>query len=284
MLQIRLIHPMKIPKITSLDNNHIKFVRRVRDGMENENIFVEGLRLSREAISSDLEVELAVIETGFVAKKSEGELLESIHATATEVIEVSPTILSKITDTKSPQGVVLICGRPRSDRQSFGERVITRKRSSMPLVVFLSEINNPANLGAVIRTSEAAEAAGVIIGSNSADVFSPKALRGAMGSAFRIPIWSNASILDALDWANRNQFRTAGAMIDGSKEYTQLDWKMPCMIAFGSEAHGIPEELSAKLDYAFRIPIDPKVESLNIAVAAGVVLFEARRQGRHDRQ
>src|SRR4051794_28806495 len=130
---------MKIQKITSLDNNHIKFVRRVRDGMENENIFVEGLRLSREAISSDLEVELAVIESGFVAKKSEGELLESIHATANEVIEVSPTILSKIADTKSPQGVVLICGRPRSDRQSFDERVITRKRSSMSLVVFLSE-------------------------------------------------------------------------------------------------------------------------------------------------
>jgi TrmH family RNA methyltransferase len=275
---------MKIQKITSLDNNHIKFVRRVRDGMENENIFVEGLRLSREAISSDLDVELAVIESGFVAKKSEAELLESIHGTANEIIEVSPTILSKIADTKSPQGVVLICGRPQSDRQSFDERVTTRKRSSMPLVVFLSEINNPANLGAVIRTSEAAEAAGVIIGNNSADAFSPKALRGAMGSAFRVPIWSNASILDALDWANRNQFRTAGAMIDGTKEYTQLDWKMPSMIAFGSEAHGIPEELSANLDYAFRIPIDPKVESLNIAVAAGVVLFEARRQGYQDRQ
>jgi TrmH family RNA methyltransferase len=275
---------MKIQKITSLDNNHIKFVRRVRDGMENENIFVEGLRLSREAISSDLDVELAVIESGFVAKKSEAELLESIHGTANEIIEVSPTILSKIADTKSPQGVVLICGRPQSDRQSFDERVTTRKRSSMPLVVFLSEINNPANLGAVIRTSEAAEAAGVIIGNNSADAFSPKALRGAMGSAFRVPIWSNASILDALDWANRNQFRTAGAMIDGTKEYTQLDWKMPSMIAFGSEAHGIPEELSANLDYAFRIPIDPKVESLNIAVAAGVVLFEARRQGFQDRQ
>jgi TrmH family RNA methyltransferase len=275
---------MKIQKITSLDNNHIKFVRRVRDGMENENIFVEGLRLSREAISSDLDVELAVIESGFVAKKSEAELLESIHGTANEIIEVSPTILSKIADTKSPQGVVLICGRPQSGRQSFDERVTTRKRSSMPLVVFLSEINNPANLGAVIRTSEAAEAAGVIIGNNSADAFSPKALRGAMGSAFRVPIWSNASILDALDWANRNQFRTAGAMIDGTKEYTQLDWKMPSMIAFGSEAHGIPEELSANLDYAFRIPIDPKVESLNIAVAAGVVLFEARRQGFQDRQ
>jgi TrmH family RNA methyltransferase len=275
---------MKIQKITSLDNNHIKFVRRVRDGMENENIFVEGLRLSREAISSDLDVELAVIESGFVAKKSEAELLESIHGTANEIIEVSPTILSKIADTKSPQGVVLICGRPQSDRQSFDERVTTRKRSSMPLVVFLSEINNPANLGAVIRTSEAAEAAGVIIGNNSADAFSPKTLRGAMGSVFRVPIWSNASILDALDWANRNQFRTAGAMIDGTKEYTQLDWKMPSMIAFGSEAHGIPEELSANLDYAFRIPIDPKVESLNIAVAAGVVLFEARRQGFQDRQ
>src|SRR3954447_23364567 len=225
---------MDIQKITSLDNARVKFVRRVRDGSDTMNMFVEGGRLSREAISADLEIKLAVVESGFIKSGKEREFLESISETADEVIEVNSTIFSNIAETRSPQGIVLICGRPPNESQTFDERVKVRMKSSMPLVVLLTEINNPSNLGAVIRTSEAAGIGGMIISSKSADPFSPKALRGAMGSAFRLPIWSNAPVPDALAWANANQFRTAGAMINGSKVYARMDWKEPRIIVFGS--------------------------------------------------
>ena len=148
----------------------------------------------------------------------------------------------------------------------------------MPLVVMLNEVNNPANLGAVIRTAAAASASGVIVSTRSADVFSPKALRGSMGSAFRIPIWANAEPADVIDWAASQGFSTVGAAASAERSYTEHDWTTPNLVVMGSEAHGIPNETGKRLDKKIRISIDETVESLNLAVATGVILFEARRQ------
>jgi TrmH family RNA methyltransferase len=154
--------------------------------------------------------------------------------------------------------------------------------TSVPIVVFLYETNNPSNLGAVIRTAEAAGAAGVIVSTGSADAFSPKAVRAAMGSSFRLPVWTDVDIGEAIGWAAGNKLQTIATTPAATTAHTDVDWTLPSMLLLGSEAHGLPESELRLVDDRIVIEMDKSVESLNLAVACGVILFEARRQNAAD--
>jgi TrmH family RNA methyltransferase len=268
---------MEFTKIDSRDNPRLKLVRRVRDGKEREYVLVEGTRLVEEAVRSSQKVEFCVFKNGYQRDERQSELIGAIRDQTSETFAVNDRTFASISDTSTSQGIVLICRRPATDRSGF-DQYISKREQGIPLVVMLSEVNNPSNLGAVIRTAEAAGAAGVIISAGSADIFSPKALRGSMGSAFRIPTWTGVSNKDALDWASTHGFIIVGASADANRSYTEIDWTSPHLLVMGSEAHGISGELFDGLDSTIRIPMAQPVESLNLAVAAGVVLFEARRQ------
>jgi TrmH family RNA methyltransferase len=268
---------MNIRKIESRDNPRLKLARKVRDGLEREFIFIEGTRLAEEAVRSGLMIEIGIFENGYGSEMGNNDLIETISGKTNEIIEVGEQLFSTISDTRSSQGIVLICKRPMADRSVF-EKTAADRSAFLPLVVMLHEINNPSNLGAVIRTSEAAGATGVITSINSADVFSPRSLRGAMGSTFRMPIWAGAQLVDILDWSRSKGFSTVGASADANRSYAEVDWTAPHLLFMGSEAHGIPTNLEGKLDRMVSIPMDGNVESLNLAVAAGIILFEARRQ------
>jgi TrmH family RNA methyltransferase len=139
-------------------------------------------------------------------------------------------------------------------------------------------INNPVNVGAILRTAEAAGASGVITTRHTSDPFSPKALRGAMGSAFRLPIWTGTTYADVLSWCTQRKIETVCADVEGSAVYTDIDWTEPKALIVGPESTGLsPEEVLAT-NVAVRIPMLGKVESLNVGVAASIFLYEAVRQ------
>jgi len=259
-------------KIISRDNDQLKLARRVRDGREDSKIFLEGVRLISEAARARVATEKVFVASSFLDEMSEPEIASWLHPR--HIFEVSDSILQTISDTNNPQGILAIADRPITGPDT----IRTVATSSTPAVVFLHKINNPSNLGAVIRAAEAAGVAGVITSEGSADALSSKALRAAMGSSLRLPLWTDVSLDDALAWAGSKKLRTVAADISGAKSYTQLDWQIPRMVVFGSEAHGLEEEDLKKLDERIVIPMEKDVESLNLAVAAGVVLFEARRQ------
>ena len=129
-----------------------------------------------------------------------------------------------------------------------------------------------------MRTAEAAGVTGVIVGTNSADVYSAKALRGAMGSTFRVPIWTDATNEDIFRWARSRNFTTVGTCANANEVYTEIDWSVQRLLIIGSEARGLDPEIAKNLGQIIRIPMNGEVESLNLAVAAGVILFEAKRQ------
>ena len=268
---------MNIQKIESRDNPRLKLARKIRDGREHEFVFVEGTRLAEEAVWSDLRIEFCLFDSQYLSDERGTALIEAVQQKTVEVFELNEQLLASVSDTISSQGIILICRRPLADRSAF-ERALEIPTGGMPLVVMLNEVNNPANLGAVIRTAAAASASGVIVSTRSADVFSPKALRGSMGSAFRIPIWANAEPTDVIDWAASQNFSAVGTSASAERSYTDHDWTNPNLLVMGSEAHGIPNEIGERLDKSVRISIDERVESLNLAVATGVILFEARRQ------
>ena len=260
-------------KITSRDNSLLRRARAVRDGKIDESIFVEGLRLAEEAFTSGLEIEAVIYSEEIVRKERAALLIEISRATGSTVASVSEKLLESISYTKTPQGIVLLAPRPTSDEASFNAI-----QSASPLLVILHGINNPVNVGAILRTAEAAGVTGAIATANTSDPFSPKALRGAMGSAFRLPTWMGASFAEVIAWCVERGVRTVCAAAAGSKPFTKVDWRGPCALIVGAESTGLlPEEIAAA-DEAVRIPMAGLVESLNVAVAAGIILYEAHGQ------
>lgn len=253
--------------ITSRDNPKIKAAIRVREMREPGLIFIEGMRLAEEAIKSGLNIR----ETFFTEKFSQSERGAELLKLTKDPIEVSEKLFTSIADTKQSQGIILIAEGPKNGREQI-------ELSNKHLLLLLHEINNPANLGAILRTAEAAGVVGVILTKTSADAFSPKALRGSMGASLRLPIWVDVEFQEAIEWAKANGIKTTASDISGNKNYTDTDWDRPKLLIFGSEAHGLSAEELALIDEAIMIPMENNVESLNIGVAAGIILFEAKKQ------
>ncbi len=261
-------------KITSRDNQRLKNARKTRDGKIKDLIFVEGVRLAEEILRSNLVINEVFYTENFQNNNRGKYLLNTFAAQNIEVFEVSGQIFNSLSDTKHSQGIVLTARQPQTG-QNLIESNLTK---NFPLVLLLHEINNPSNLGAILRTAEASGVSGIILTRNSANAFSPKALRASMGAAFRLPIWENAEFSEVLNWAKNNDFNTICADINAEKSYTEIDWKMPKLLIFGSEAHGLSENERDQINESLVIPMENEVESLNLAVSCGIILFESKRQ------
>jgi TrmH family RNA methyltransferase len=263
--------------ITSKDNRHFKSAVRVRNGKEKDLIFVEGRRLASEAIRSRLKIREAFFSREFASAESSLGLVGAIEERADDAFELPDKLFSGLADTKSPQGVLLVCERPSASLEKIGSRLADSDRG-IPVVVVLHKISNPGNLGAVLRTAEAAGAAGVITTQGSVDAFTPAVLRGSMGAAFRLPVVEKLSTDDVFAWARESAATIIGTAADAGSDYSSQDWGRSTVVIFGSEAHGMQDSDSERADLNVRIPLEDGVESLNLAVSAGVILFEAKRQ------
>ena len=266
-------------KITSRDNQKLKLARKVRDGHLKHLIFVEGLRLSEEVLRSGIKISEIFVVENFDQTARNAQLLEIFQNNNFSLNEVPDKFFRSIADTKTSQGIILICEKPPTEKHDFETR-FTLQNNHLPIVVLLHEINNPSNLGAILRTAEAVNAAGIIISKNSADVFSPKSLRASMGANLRLNIWTNADFDEALDWSREKNLISTAADVNAEKSYTEIDWQKPRLLIFGSEAHGLSAADFRRIDEGLIIPMENGVESLNLAVASGIILFEAKRQSK----
>ena len=264
--------------IKSRDNSKLKFAQRVRDGKETGYIFIEGARLCDEALRSGLSVGSCFVSEAFRSSSSFGLLESKLISAHVECFVVSEALVESISDTKAPQGIVLIAESPTPVK--LASLFSDGGTNSLPVWIFLYEVNNPSNLGAVVRTAEAAGAQGVLVSPNSADPFSPKSLRASMGSAFRLPIVDGLVTEDVLSTAKDRGINVSAVDARGVMSYANVDWKTPRLLIFGSEAEGLPQEVLLRSDATIKIPMHGKVESLNLAVSSGIILFEAKRQNK----
>jgi TrmH family RNA methyltransferase len=260
-------------KIASRDNSLLRRARAVRDGKVDDLIFVEGMRLCEEALTSSLEIDAVVYSDHIARKPRAAKLIAQITERANTSASVSEKLLESISYTKTPQGIVLLAKRPPSDVDN-----LMKRKPATPLIVILHETNNPVNVGAIVRTAEAAGATGLIATANTADPFSPKALRGAMGSAFRLPVWRGATLPDVLKWCRARKTQIVCADVSAKRLFSDVDWRNPSALLIGRESAGLSAEELSAADVAVRIPMKGSAESLNVAVATGVILYEAARQ------
>ena len=259
--------------ITSRDNSLLRQARAIRDGKVDELIFVEGLRLAEEAMRSQLKIEAVIVSEELAHKEKATDLISELGKVSDRLALVSEKLLESISYTKTPQGIVLLATRPETKRQHF-----EASQNESPLIVVMHRINNPVNVGAILRTAEAAGATGAVATQNTADPFSAKSLRGAMGSAFRLPVWSGPTYEEALSWCSKRRIKTICADAHASSAYDEIDWQGPSALILGPESEGLSAEEIANANVAVRIPMQGMAESLNVAVAGGILLYEAARQ------
>ncbi len=259
--------------ITSRDNALVKRVRAVRDGKLGNQIFIEGRRLCEEALRASVKIEEALFTEKFASDKRGERALTELKRVCRHPTLVSETVFKSIADTKTPQGIILLAARPDTQQSAF-----VLRSNETALIVVLHQINTPSNAGAILRTAEAAGATGAIATEGTTDIFSPKALRGAMGSAFRVPLWTGASFAEALAWCAEHGIRTLSTSTRAKLLYTAVDWTRPCAVILGAEASGLDESEIGLADEAVRIPMRAPVESLNVSIASAILLYEAARQ------
>lgn len=259
--------------ITSRDNPLVRRARAVRDGKITESIFIEGLRLCEEAVSAGLSIEAALYTDRLLRDQRGSQLIRNLRQVCDRVLQTTEPVLASVSDTKNPQGILILATRPRA-----GTERLALHSDQIPLLVILHRINNPANAGAILRTAEAAGATAAILTAGTTDIFSPKALRGAMGSSFRLPLWTGPAFSEALAWCAERRILTVCADIRGTRAHTEIDWTIPRAVIVGAEAAGLDTDEIAAANDLIRIPMCPPVDSLNVAVASAIILYEAARQ------
>lgn len=264
---------MKETVINSRDNALVKRARAVRMRKLDGLIFVEGVRLCEEALAASLPVEDVLCTERLAQDERGSRLLQSLGGVCERIAILSEPVFASVSDTKSPQGIALIAAEPRT-----GPSMLINDESQSALIVVMHRINNPSNAGAILRTAEAAGATAAVTTAGSTDLFSPKALRGAMGSSFRLPLMVGAEFMEILDWCRQRKVRTVCADPKAARSFTEIDWTQPCALLVGAEAAGLSLEEISAADEAIRIPMRPPVDSLNVAVASAIVLYEAARQ------
>jgi TrmH family RNA methyltransferase len=259
--------------IRSRRNPLVQRLAALREGARaGETCLLEGPRLVLEALAAGVRIHEAAASPR-ADRVAVGRLaLAALARAGGRTLRVHEDVLTSLSETEASQGLLAIGERPRVEAG--------RLFAGTPLVLVTVRVQNPGNLGGLLRTAEAAGATGALLCDGTADPYSWKALRGAMGSAFRLPIRRERSLEAGLEIARSHGLRLAATTASGGTSYDEVDWREPMALLLGSEASGLPEEAMSRADLRVRIPLEPPVESLNVGVAAGILLFEAARQRR----
>jgi TrmH family RNA methyltransferase len=262
--------------ITSTHNEKIKrFIRlqKARERREENLIVVEGQRELELAIKAGLRVEQLLYCPDFIAADSRFAIIDRNNddiISEYRGLAVLPGIFESLAFKQNPDGwLALVEPKPLA--------LSNIKLSACPLVVILEAVEKPGNLGAVLRTAYAAGADAVIVADPLTDIYNPNAIRASLGHVFTNQL-AAASFEDTVAWLRANDLQILSAALPGSVAYTEPDMTKPTALVFGTEADGLGERWLEEADLVVRIPMRPGIDSLNLSVSAGIMLYEARRQ------
>ena len=263
----------QVKEVTSLSNPIVKDIKALankKDRDETRSFMAEGLKLVIDALELGFEIKTLVYAKNVKDKPQVVQCATKTVARGGLVLEVSEKVLASITRRDNPQMVVGIFSQRwtnlRDLRPGNGETYVA-----------LDRVRDPGNLGTIIRTADAAGASGVILVGESTDPFSMETVRATMGSVFAVPL-VKTSVADFLGWKKGAGVSVVATHLAGAVDYRTIDYKKkPVVLLMGNEQSGLPEELAREADALARIPQVGLADSLNLAIATGVMLFEARR-------
>ncbi len=256
--------------ITSTSNPQIKRLLQLQKkskARNEEGVFLaEGLRMFSEVPKESVE-KVYISESLYNRKKLEQNLADF------DVEILSDHVFEHASDTKTPQGILCVVRQKKYD----AEKLLEIKN---PHFIVLDNLQDPGNLGTIVRTAEGAGVDAVFLSRESVDIYNPKTIRSTMGSIYRMPIIYIEDILDLLEKFREKSIKSYAAHLEGRNFYDEEDYRSGTAILIGNEGNGLREEVAKAADVWVQIPMKGQVESLNAAIAASVFMFEVARQRR----
>lgn len=264
-----------IQKITSPANSRIKRLiqwnqkakQRQKDGI----FLVEGRKMFEEAPKEWL---LEVYFSESYYEKCCEQITQSIsqgELDAGKCCIVVEDVFKKISDTVTPQGVLCVLSRPSYTLEELFHL-------DNPMLVLLEDLQDPGNLGTIVRTGEGAGISGVIASRDTVDIYNPKTVRATMGSIYRVPVLYVDDLIEVMVQLKEHEITTYAAHLRGQQEYDECDYRKGTAFLIGNEGRGLKEETADKAEQYLRIPMEGRVESLNASVAAALLMYEGKRQ------
>ncbi len=252
-------------EIKSNQNQKYKLVKSLllkKNRQKNKLFTVEGIKSVKDAMSSNTDIQMIFMSESLYAENS-------FKTEDISTYVVPDYMFDALCDTDAPQGVLAVISM---------KDVRDIELNKDKLYIYCDSVSDPGNLGTILRTADAVGFDGVLLSENCADLYSPKVIRSSMGSFFHIKVYEKVT-LDDLNKLKKDGFLIyCGALGENTISYTKADYKKPNIIVVGNEANGISDSVLNIADQCIKIPILGEAESLNVGVAAAVIMYEAQRQ------
>ena len=256
--------------ITSAGNARVKQVvqwqNKAKERKKDGIFLAEGIKMFEEAPLDSI-VEVFISES--LEQKADAFYKKKLLQIGYEV--VSDEVFAKMSDTQTPQGILTILKRPE-----YNLDLLLKQEN--PLFVILENLQDPGNLGTIVRTGEGAGITGVIMSAGTVDIFNPKTIRATMGSIYRVPFLYVEDMADTIQKLHKHGVHTYAAHLAGKTYYQDVSLKEPTAFLIGNEGNGLTKETADRAERYIKIPMEGQVESLNAAVATALLLYEAHRQ------
>ncbi len=264
-------------RIESETNKKIKLLAslRLKKYRDREGLFItEGIRLVEMAAQAmEWETEFCLVTPQAAAQERVQAILINLRQRGCPVYGVEESLYKKAAHTVEPQGILLLLKVRTTGLESISGV------TGVPLLAVADGLQNPGNAGTMIRSADAAGCTGIVFLENSVDVFSDKVVRSTMGSLFHLPVVTNVTTGAFLDFCQQKKIRILAAVLEPDAKYCfSLDYTKPSALVFGNEGKGISTQLLQAADEKLYIPMMGQAESLNAAMAASIVMYEAMRQ------
>ncbi len=255
--------------ISSKENETIKEIRKLKEKKyRTEKYIIEGIKMIEEAISEKQDIELIVVKEGFEFKEHQNEKgTRKNEYLNFKIVTVTENVFNILTDVETPQGIL----------------AVVKKKENMAIdnnadyIVALEGIQDPGNLGTIIRTLDSANIKQIIVSKNTVDSYSPKVVRSTMGSIFRVNVIETDNLTETLNKLKEDKFEIIVTSLDTDNSIYDINYAKK-IVVIGNEANGVSKQIQEIADKKVKIPMLGKTESLNASVATGIMIYEYVRQ------
>lgn len=262
-----------IPPITSLQNPRVKQAVQLRDRKgrtQQQRIIIDGVREIARAVAGDVKLDEVYVCAELCRSDEARALLATLNAGAGPRYDVSPNVFAKLAYGERQEGIIAIAHTPERKLEAL-------TLPERPLVAVLEGIEKPGNVGAVLRSADAAGVSALIVADGGTDLYNPNAIRASLGAIFTVPVCA-ATSEETLAWLRSKGLRIFAACVDAVERFDRVDYRGQTAIVLGSEASGLTDTWHAADIMPITLPMLGVVDSLNVSVTAGILFYEALRQ------
>ena len=263
--------------ITSAQNSRVKDVLKLKDKKDRDQtqtFIIEGYRELLKAASNDISIKTLFYSPRHFLGQNERLLIDEIRSFGVEVIEVSPAVFEKFSYRDRPDGLLAVALQMHLELSDLSYK---SKQKAPPFFLVAESIEKPGNLGSILRSADAAAVDALLVCDRCTDIHNPNVVRASTGTLFTVPVVETSS-QEAIDWLKTHHIKIVAATPSGTKIYTEEDLKSSVAIAVGTEQLGLSKEWMAAADSELKIPMLGEADSLNVAAATTLLVYEVLRQ------